>query len=91
MGAAGAGLLFLTGSEVDAVLGISDLLCLTESTAKPRQLIKNMTESIVVILVRNALVFVPNMDSTPEKLSSNPPPLPLWISTRAISKKQTIT
>jgi len=56
---------------------IKDLACLTDKTARLKQVRKNKMESIVVVRVRNALVFVPNIDSTPEKLSTKPLPRPL--------------
>lgn len=56
---------------------IKDLLWRTDKTARLRQVIKNTMDNTVVVRVRNAFVFVPNIDSTPEKLSAKPPPLPL--------------
>ena len=70
---------------------IKDLLCLIDKTAKLRQVTKNKTDKTVVVRVRNAFVFVPNIDSTSEKLSTKPPPLPLWINIRITNKEQTIT
>ncbi len=69
---------------------ISDLLCLTERTAKVKQVIKNAVDRMVVARVRNVLVLVPNMDSTPEKLSIKPLPRPRWIKTRPINAMQII-
>jgi hypothetical protein len=56
---------------------IKDRLCLADNKAKLRQVIKNKTDRIVVERVRKVSVLGPNMDSTPEKLSTNPPPRPL--------------
>jgi hypothetical protein len=47
-----------------------------EKTARARQERKKSTERIVVVRVKKAGVFVPNIDSTPEKLSTRPLPLP---------------
>jgi hypothetical protein len=44
--------------------------------ARARQVKKNITDNTVVARVRKVLVFVPNIDSTPEKLSTSPLPLP---------------
>ena len=68
-----------------------DLLCLTDKSARLRQVKKNITENIVVVRVKKVLVLVPNIDSTPEKLSTNPLPLPLWIKTKTINNIQAIT
>jgi len=43
-----------------------------------------------VNLVKNLGVFVPNIDSTPENISTNPPPRPDWIRTTKINNKQAI-
>jgi len=68
-----------------------DLLCLIDKIAKLRQVIKNKIDNTVVVRVRNAFVFVPSIDSTSWKLSAKPPPLPLCIRIRIISKVQAIT
>jgi hypothetical protein len=73
------------------VLISKDLLCLTDKSARLKQVRKNTTAQMVVMRVRKASVLVPNIDSTPEKLSTNPPPLPLWIKTRIINNAQAIT
>jgi hypothetical protein len=48
-----------------------------DKIARLKHVKKNITERIVVIRVRKAFVFVPKIDSTPDKLSTNPEPLPL--------------
>jgi hypothetical protein len=70
---------------------IKDLLCLTESTARLRQVIKNSADKMAVVRVRKAFVLVPSIDSTSEKLSVKPPPLPLCISMSTINKAHTTT
>jgi hypothetical protein len=69
---------------------IKDLLCLIESIASAKQVIKNPTARNVVARVKNTFVLVPNMDSTPAKLSTSPAPLPLWIKTIKIKPTQKI-
>jgi len=79
-----------TGFNLSAFLMI-DLLCLADNTAKLKQVKKNIMANVVVALVRKTLVFGPNMDSTLEKLSSSPPPLPAWIKIIIIKSTQAIT
>ncbi len=68
------------------VFDINDLLRFTDKSARLKQVKKKTTENIVVVRVRNELVFVPSIDSRPEKLSKSPPPLPLWTSTSTIKQ-----
>jgi hypothetical protein len=79
------------GVDTGLTLASNDLLCLTDKIARAKHVRKNTVAQIVVIRVKKELVFVPNIDSTPEKLSTNPPPLPLWIKTKIISNAQAIT
>jgi hypothetical protein len=79
------------GTVTVLTLESKDLLCLTDKIAKPKQVKKKITDNTLVERVRKALVLVPNIDSTPAKLSTKPLPLPRWIKTKVISKKHTIT
>ena len=65
-----------TATGATLTLASRDLLCLTDIIARLKQVKKNTTESTVVARVRKALVLVPNIDSTPAKLSTKPLPLP---------------
>jgi hypothetical protein len=65
------------GADTGLTLASNDLLCLIDRIARVKHVRKNTVAQIVVIRVKKAFVFVPNIDSTPEKLSTNPPPLPL--------------
>ena len=94
LGASGAGGLCAGGIFGAAAAFLSesnDLPCRTEITARLRQVRKNKIESAVVIRERKTLVLVPNIDSTPEKLSTRPLPLPLWIKTKQINPIQIVT
>ena len=64
-------------TAADLTLESRDLLCLTDKMARLKQVKKKITDNMVVERVRNALVLVPKIDSTPAKLSTNPLPLPL--------------
>jgi len=79
------------GADTDLTLASNDLLCLTDEIARVKHVKKNTVAQIVVVRVKKLLVFVPNIDSTPAKLSTNPPPLPLWIKTKIISNAQATT
>jgi len=68
---------WVAAAGVVLTLASKDLLCLTDKIAKPKQVKKKMTDNTVVERVRKALVLVPNIDSTPAKLSTKPLPLPL--------------
>jgi hypothetical protein len=70
---------------------IRDLLSLKDRKASDKQETKKNTAKTEVALERNALVLVPNIDSSPEKLSIKPPPLPLWIRINVIKTTQTTT
>jgi len=70
---------------------MSDLLRWADSNAKPRQVQKKTVATIVVVRVRNVVVFGPNIESTLEKASTRPPPWPRWIKISVMSIAQAST
>jgi len=80
-----------TPPVLDLISFISDLLCFAERRARLKQVIKNIIDKTVVARVRNVLVFVPSIDSTPEKVSTRPPPRPAWTRISAMSNAHAIT